>query len=62
MGAGVYNPTNPATEEAVKNFFVDCYENWCKVIMNPFFAVGNGETVKSPVFRARVAAAAKKYL
>ncbi|KAF2124290.1 Sedlin [Dothidotthia symphoricarpi CBS 119687] len=59
---GVYNPTSPATEEAVKNFFVDCYESWCKTIMNPFFAVGNGEVVKSPVFRARVAAAAKKYL
>ncbi|ORY12978.1 Sedlin [Clohesyomyces aquaticus] len=61
-GSGLYNPTSPATEEAVKNFFVDVYENWVKTIMNPFFAVGNGEVVKSPVFRARVAAAAKKYL
>ncbi|KAF2714460.1 Sedlin [Pleomassaria siparia CBS 279.74] len=59
---GVYNPTSPATEEAVKNFFVDVYEVWVKTIMNPFFHVGNGDVVKSPVFRARVAAAAKKYL
>jgi hypothetical protein len=60
--AGLYSPTSPATEEAVKNFFVDVYEAWLKTIMNPFFHVGNGEVVKSPVFRARVAAAAKKYL
>jgi hypothetical protein len=58
----VYNPTSPVTEEAVKNFFVDVYEVWVKTIMNPFFHVGNGDVVKSPVFRARVAAAAKKYL
>jgi hypothetical protein len=62
MQGNVYSPTNPATEEAVKNFFVDVYENWVKTVMSPFFAVGNGEVVKSPVFRARVAAAAKKYL
>ncbi|KAF1937995.1 Sedlin [Clathrospora elynae] len=61
-GGGLYNPTSAATEEAVKNFMVDVYEAWVKTIMNPFFAVGNGEVVKSPVFRARVAAAAKKYL
>ena len=61
-GQGVYNPTSPATEEAVKNFFVDVYEVWVKTIMNPFFHVGNGDVVKSPVFRSRVAAAAKKYL
>ncbi|KAF2264154.1 Sedlin [Lojkania enalia] len=64
LGAGgqVYNPTSPATEEAVKNFFVDVYEVWLKTIMNPFFHVGSGDVVKSPVFRTRVAAAAKKYL
>lgn len=61
-GQGLYNPTSPATEEAVKNFFVDVYEAWMKAIMNPFFLVGNGDVVKSPVFRQRVAAAAKKYL
>ncbi|KAJ4375932.1 TRAPP subunit [Neocucurbitaria cava] len=52
----------PATEEAVKNFMVDVYEAWVKTIMNPFFAVGNGDVVRSPVFRQRVATAAKKYL
>lgn len=63
MGSGgLYNPSAPATEEAVKNFFVDVYEAWLKTIMNPFFAVGNGDVVKSPVFRQRVATAAKKYL
>jgi hypothetical protein len=41
---------------------VDVYEAWVKTIMNPFFAVGNGEVIKSPVFRQRVATAAKKYL
>jgi hypothetical protein len=62
-GAGaVYNPAAPATEEAVKNFMVDVYEAWLKTIMNPFFHVGNGDVVKSPVFRQRVATAAKKYL
>jgi hypothetical protein len=61
-GQGLYSPTSPATEEAVKNFFVDVYEAWLKTIMNPFFHVGNGDVVKSPVFRQRVAAAAKKYL
>lgn len=61
-GGGVYRPDAPATEEAVKNFFVDVYESWVKTVMNPFFHAGNGDVVKSPVFRARVAAAAKKYL
>ncbi|KAF2015598.1 Sedlin [Aaosphaeria arxii CBS 175.79] len=62
LGGNVYNPTAPATEEAVKNFFVDVYEAWLKTVMNPFFSVANGDVVKSPVFRQRVAAAAKKYL
>ncbi|KAF2646151.1 Sedlin [Massarina eburnea CBS 473.64] len=60
--AGLYNPSAPATEEAVKNFFVDVYEIWVKTVMNPFFHAGNGDIVKSPVFRARVGAAAKKFL
>jgi hypothetical protein len=54
------NPTSPQTEEAIKLFFTEVYENWVKTIMNPFYQV-NME-VKSPVFRARVAAAGKKYL
>ncbi|KAE8454195.1 hypothetical protein EG329_005120 [Mollisiaceae sp. DMI_Dod_QoI] len=54
------NPTSPQTEEAIKQFFTEVYENWVKTIMNPFYNV-NAE-VKSPVFRGRVAAAGKKYL
>lgn len=54
------NPTSPATEEAVKLFFTEVYENWVKAIMNPFYQP-NME-VSSPVFRQRVAAAGRKYL
>jgi len=54
------NPTSPQTEEAIKLFFTEVYENWVKTIMNPFYQV-NME-VKSPIFRSRVAAAGKKYL
>lgn len=54
------NPTSPQTEEAVRNFFVEVYENWVKAIMNPFYRA-NME-VRSPVFRQRVAAAGRKYL
>lgn len=54
------NPTSAATEEAIKNFFVEIYENWVKAVMNPFYKV-NME-VKSPIFRQRVVAAGKKYL
>lgn len=57
---GTYNPTSPATEEAVKNFFVDVYDGWVKTIMNPFYVVD--DRVTSPIFRQRVASAAKKYL
>ena len=54
------NPTSAATEEAIKNFFFEVYENWVKAAMNPFYRV-NME-VRSPVFRQRVAAAGRKYL
>ncbi|CAK7269556.1 TRAPP subunit [Sporothrix epigloea] len=54
------NPTSAATEEAIKNFFNEVYENWIKTTMSPFYKV-NME-IRSPVFRARVAAAGKKYL
>ncbi|CAK7197440.1 TRAPP subunit [Sporothrix eucalyptigena] len=54
------NPTSAATEEAIKNFFNEVYENWIKTTMSPFYKA-NME-IKSPVFRARVAAAGKKYL
>jgi len=55
-----YNPTSPATEEAVRTFFADVYENWVKTVMNPFYTVN--DPVRSPVFKARVVAAARKYL
>jgi hypothetical protein len=51
---------NNPTEEAVRQFMTDVYEAWIKCIMNPFYAVN--APVSSPVFRGRVAAAAKKYL
>ncbi|KAI9819074.1 MAG: TRAPP subunit [Phylliscum demangeonii] len=54
------NPTSAATEEAIRLFFTDVYEVWVKTLMNPFYLL-NME-VRSPVFRARVAAAGKKYL
>ena len=58
--AANYNPTAAATEEAVKNFFLDVYDAWVKTIMNPFYLLD--QRVTSPVFRQRVAGAAKKYL
>ncbi|EFX03247.1 trafficking protein particle complex subunit 2 [Grosmannia clavigera kw1407] len=54
------NPTSAATEEAIKNFFFEVYESWVKATMNPFYK--NNMEISSPVFRARVAAAGKKYL
>jgi hypothetical protein len=54
------NPTSPQTEEAIRQFFVEVYENWVKTIMSPFYQVN--QEVKSPVFRNKVVAAAKKYL
>jgi hypothetical protein len=53
-------PTSPQTEEAIRQFFVEVYESWVKTIMSPFYQV-NME-VRSPMFRGKVAAAAKKYL
>ncbi|CAD0106579.1 unnamed protein product [Aureobasidium uvarum] len=54
------NPSSAQTEEAVRQFMTDVYEAWIKCIMNPFYVVN--APVTSPVFRGRVAAAAKKYL
>ncbi|KAK3369166.1 Sedlin [Lasiosphaeria ovina] len=54
------NPTSPQTEEAVKNFFTEVYENYVKATMSPFYRA-NME-IRSPVFRARVVAAGRKYL
>ncbi|KAI1777811.1 Sedlin [Hypoxylon cercidicola] len=54
------NPTSPQTEEAIKSFMLEVYENWVKTIMSPFYRV-NME-VRSPMFRQRVTAAGRKYL
>ncbi|OCK79433.1 Sedlin [Lepidopterella palustris CBS 459.81] len=58
--SSTYNPTAPATEEAIKNFFLDVYDAWVKTVMNPFYSLD--QRVTSPVFKGRVAGAAKKYL
>ncbi|KAK3050735.1 TRAPP subunit [Extremus antarcticus] len=54
------NPTAPQTEDAVRQFMLEVYEAWLKCIMNPFYQVN--QAVTSPIFRSRVATAAKKYL
>jgi trafficking protein particle complex subunit 2 len=59
-GSGGWNATSPASEEAVKSFFQDVYDSWVKAVMSPFYQ--KGMPVRSPVFRSRVAAAARKYL
>ncbi|KAL8736583.1 MAG: hypothetical protein Q9181_002353 [Wetmoreana brouardii] len=54
------NPTSPQTEEAIRLFFQEVFECWLKAVMSPFG--GPQENIASPVFRARVTAAGKKYL
>ncbi|KAK5123740.1 hypothetical protein LTR85_002376 [Meristemomyces frigidus] len=54
------NPNSQQTEDAVRQFMFEVYESWEKCIMNPFYQVN--QVVTSPIFRSRVAAAAKKYL
>jgi len=54
------NPTSPQTEEAVRSFFAEVYDNYLKAVMSPFYAA-NME-IRSPVFRSRVVAAGRKYL
>lgn len=54
------NPTSPQTEEAVRQFMNEVYENYVKTVMSPFYR--QGVEIKSPVFRARVAAAGRKWL
>lgn len=54
------NPSSAQTEEAVRQFMLEIYEAWIKCIMNPFYIIN--QPVTSPVFKGRVAAAAKKYL
>ena len=55
-----FNPTSPATEEAIKNFFLEVYDAWVKTVMSPFWRPD--AEVGSPVFRSRVMAAARKFL
>ncbi|KAJ5888685.1 hypothetical protein N7495_008726 [Penicillium taxi] len=54
------NPTSPQTEEAVRQFMNEIYENYVKTAMNPFYK--QGMEIKSPVFRAKVTAAGRKWL
>ena len=54
------NPSSAQTEEAVRQFMLEIYEAWVKCIMSPFYIIN--QPVTSPVFKGRVAAAAKKYL
>ncbi|KAL1590543.1 hypothetical protein WHR41_00952 [Cladosporium halotolerans] len=54
------NPSSSQTEDAVRGFVTEVYEAWVKCIMNPFYDVN--QEVTSPIFRARVAAAAKRFL
>ena len=55
-----FNPTSPATEESIKNFFLEVYDAWVKTVMNPFYRPD--AEVSSPVFRGKVQAAARKFL
>ncbi|KAJ5669010.1 hypothetical protein N7462_010080 [Penicillium macrosclerotiorum] len=54
------NPTSPQTEEAVRQFMNEIYESYVKTAMSPFYK--QGMEIRSPVFRARVTAAGKKWL
>ncbi|RJE25158.1 hypothetical protein PHISCL_02497 [Aspergillus sclerotialis] len=54
------NPTSPQTEEAVRQFMNEVYENYVKTIMSPFYR--QGMEIRSPVFRTKVTAAGRKWL
>lgn len=54
------NPTSPQTEEAIRQFLNEVYENYVKTVMSPFYK--QGTEIRSPVFRSRVAAAGRKWL
>ncbi|EEH22488.1 hypothetical protein PABG_04699 [Paracoccidioides brasiliensis Pb03] len=54
------NPTSPQTEEAIRQFMNEVYENWVKAVMSPFYR--RGMEITSPVFRGKVAAAGRKWL
>ncbi|BDD63081.1 Trafficking protein particle complex subunit 2 [Monascus purpureus] len=54
------NPTSPQTEEAVRQFMNEVYENYVKAVMSPFYR--QDMEISSPVFRSRVTAAGRKWL
>ncbi|KAI9927651.1 hypothetical protein ASPWEDRAFT_162693 [Aspergillus wentii DTO 134E9] len=54
------NPTSPQTEEAVRQFMNEVYENYVKTVMSPFYR--QGLEIRSPVFRSKVTAAGRKWL
>ena len=54
------NPTSPQTEEALRLFFTEVYEAWVKAVMNPLQNIN--KTLGSPVFKARVVTAGRKFL
>ncbi|KAL1861009.1 TRAPP subunit [Paecilomyces lecythidis] len=54
------NPTSPQTEEAIRQFLNEVYENYVKTVMSPFYK--QGTEIRSPVFRSRVIAAGRKWL
>ncbi|KAL3467215.1 Sedlin [Aspergillus heterothallicus] len=54
------NPTSPQTEEAVRQFMSEVYEGYVKTVMSPFYR--RGMEIKSPVFRAKVSGAGRKWL
>lgn len=54
------NPTSPQTEEAVRQFMNEVYENYVKTVMSPFYR--QGLEIRSPVFRTKVTAAGRKWL
>jgi hypothetical protein len=54
------NPTSPQTEEAIRQFMTEVYENWVKTVMSPFYR--QGMQITSPVFRGKVTAAGRKWL
>ncbi|KAL4925034.1 TRAPP subunit TRS20 [Aspergillus undulatus] len=54
------NPTAPQTEEAVRQFMTEVYEGYVKTVMSPFYR--RGMEIRSPVFRAKVSAAGRKWL
>ncbi|CRG90540.1 hypothetical protein PISL3812_07584 [Talaromyces islandicus] len=54
------NPTSPQTEEAIRQFMNEVYENWVKTVMSPFYR--QGMQITSSVFRSRVTAAGRKWL